>query len=88
MKHVTFLSLPPQARFQLDDQWWIKVVGGRAKHATFDVSIDLKSSCLVSVRGDKPDTSIEHDSTRQQLIKRESLFVALGTLLELFNWPG
>lgn len=53
MKGVLFRSLSPDARLQLDDQWRVKIDGDTARHAIYEVSIDIKSSYPVLVRGEE-----------------------------------
>lgn len=88
MKSVQYRSIPLQSRFQLDDQWWIKVDAKTAKHASFDLPIDIKPSCIVLIAGDEQVTSASPDSSRNQMLKREGFFVLLGTWLESFHWLG
>ncbi|WP_148059709.1 hypothetical protein [Pseudomonas protegens] len=71
MKSVLFRNLSLEARFQLDDQWWVKIDGTTAKHAIYEVSIDMKPSYSVLIRGEEQVPSVNHDSGRQQMRKRE-----------------
>lgn len=87
MKRVAFRNLELQARFQLDDQWWVKVDDAIAKHATYDFSIDLSPSCAVLINGEQVSSKCEDDS-RKQMRKREGFLLALGTLLESIHWLG
>lgn len=88
MISVAFRSLLLDARFQLDHQWWVKIDGATAKHAVYEFTIDMKPSSPVLIRGEEQVPSVNHDSGRQQIRKREGFFVLLGTLLESFHWLG
>jgi hypothetical protein len=88
MKRITYRNLEPQARFQLDDQWWVKVDGVTAKHASYDISIDMSPSCRVLISGAEQVPSSCKDGSLKQMRKREGLLLALGTFLESFHWLG
>ncbi|MEC4242136.1 hypothetical protein [Pseudomonas sp. DSV-1] len=88
MKRVTFRSLEPQARFEMDDQPWIKVDGVTAQHAFYDVPIDMEPSAkvFIKVAVPTPTTTRKHDDGSKKIRKREGFLLVLGTLLESFNW--
>lgn len=88
MKRVLYRSLAPQERFQLDNQWWVKIDGVSAKHATYDLSIDMRPSSSVLISGTELAPSSSIDDGRKQIRKKEGLLLALGTLLESFHWLG
>lgn len=88
MRSVPFRSLALDARFQLDDQWWMKIDGTTVRHAVYEFSIDMKPSCPVLIRAEEQVSSVNHDRGRQQMRKREGILVLLGTLLESFHWLG
>ena len=86
MKRVTFRSLEPQARFEMDNQPWIKVDGVTAQHAFYDVPIDMEPSAKVFISVAVPTTTRKHDGGSKKVRKREGLLLVIGTLLESFNW--
>ena len=86
MKRVTFRSLEPQARFEMDDQPWIKVDGVTAQHAFYDVPIDMEPSAKVFINVAVPTTTRKHNDGSKKIRKREGFLLVLGTLLESFNW--
>lgn len=86
MKRVTFRSLEPQARFEMDNQPWIKVDGVTAQHAFYDVPIDMEPSANVFISVAVPTTTRKHDDGSKKIRKREGFLLVLGTLLESFNW--
>lgn len=86
MKRVLFRSLEPQARFQLDYQWWVKVDRTTAKHATYEALIDMRPSCYVLITGEDQASSSGKDDSLKQTRKREGLLLVLGTLPESFHW--
>lgn len=88
MKLVTFRSLKPNARFEMDDQPWIKVDGVTAQHAFYDVPIDMEPSAkvFIKVAVPTPTATRKHDDGSKKIRKREGFLLVLGTLLESFNW--
>lgn len=86
MKRANFCDLEPEARFQLDHQWWVKVDKASARHASFDFIIDLTPRALVHIKGDEPVIEARVDDGRKAMRKREGRFFALGLLLESLNW--
>ena len=86
MKSVTFRSLEPLARFEMDNQPWIKVDGVTAQHAFYDVPIDMEPSAKVFISVAVPTITRKHDDGSKKIRKREGFLLVLGTLLESFNW--
>ena len=86
MKRVTFRSLELQARFEMDNQPWIKVDGVTAKHAFYDIPIDMEPSAKVFISVAVSTTIRKHDDGSKKIRKREGFLLVLGTLLESFNW--
>lgn len=86
MKRVTFRSLEPQARFEMDSQPWIKVDGVTAQHAFYDVPIDMEPSAKVFISVAVPTTTRRQDDGSKKIRKREGFLLVLGTLFESFNW--
>lgn len=86
MKSVTYRSLEPQARFEMDNQPWIKVDGVTAQHAFYDLPIDMEPSAKVFISVAVPATTKKHEDGSKKIRKREGFLLVLGTLLESFNW--
>ena len=87
MKRVTFRSLEPQARFEMDNQPWIKVDGVTAQHAFYDVPIDMEPSAKVFINEPVTTTTTgKQDDGSKKIRKREGVILLIGFLLESFNW--
>jgi hypothetical protein len=87
MKRATYRSLLDQTRFQLDDQWWVKIDRVTAKHASYDLTIDMRPSSTVLISGtEEAPVSTYHDDERKRMQKREGFFLVLGTIIESFSW--
>ena len=87
MKLVTFRSLKPNARFEMDDQPWIKVDGVTAKHAFYDGPIDMEPSAKVFINEPVTTTTTgKQDDGSKKIRKREGVILLIGFLLESFNW--
>lgn len=94
LKLVLFKDLKPYTRFIHQEQWWVKVNGYQARHASYDTVVDvgLKEEVVVREDSDAPayvpkqSYSSSHYGTSTGRKNSSMRKAQVGLLVALFDW--